>query len=156
MAFSNLNDDSSSLPWDSIKLNEEELESFLGWIDTQSCPSDVHRRKHERYAYRCKGLVVSIDQGNYQSILTAPIRNISNGGMAFLHRAMVHVGRSCRLQIRTPANRWIHITGKVVRARYVTQGIYEIGVQFDEEIDATQFKQRPPAARKLNALEGSG
>lgn len=141
---------------DAVTLSEEALKGFLAWMDAQPQNSQAGRRKHERYSYHCKGLIVTIDQGGYRCRCTAPIRNISNGGISLLHRAMIHVGRPCELQIRTPANQWIHATGKVAWARYVTQGIYEIGVQFDEEIDASPFKDAELPGAAVSSQRSAG
>lgn len=131
-----------SAPFDSVTLSPEALDQLLDMMDCHPQTAGPTRRRHERYACRCKGLII-IDQSGYRSIFTVPIRNVSRGGIAFLHRAMIHTGTPCQLLIRTPANGWIQASGKARRSRYVQIGIYEIGLQLDEEIDPALFQTEP-------------
>ena len=129
------------MPIDSVRLSANELSQLLDEMDRQSETPRLTKRKHERIAFRCMGLVVMVDQNGFLSKLAVPTRNISCGGVAFLHRAMIHVGSPCQVRIRAPGNRWLKTSGQVVRSRYIRTGICEIGLKFDSEIDIGLFAE---------------
>jgi hypothetical protein len=123
-----------------IKLDDEELDALLDEMDSVEMKPAVNHRRHERVPCRCPGVLVIINQQGYQSTFWIPVRDISKGGIAFLHRSMLHKGTPCTIRVRTPGQKWLEVPGKIVRSRYLRNMIYEVGLQFNREIDVEDFK----------------
>lgn len=119
----------------SIKLKPHELANVLNDLDARTSVPVEELRREKRLTCRSTGMFITIDQGGYSSSFLIPVRNVSKGGVAFLHRSMVHGGSRCKIKIKTPQGSWIEAEGKVVRSRHVQGVIHEIAVQFDHEID---------------------
>ena len=63
-----------------------------------------------------------------------PLRNISAGGLSFLHRSMLHVGTTAAITIPHSNGKSLQRAGRVVRSRHVSGMVYEIGLQFDQPL----------------------
>lgn len=103
-------------------------------------PTSDHRAD-PRVNCRCSAVIVIVNQSGYESTFLNPVRNISQSGIAFLHRSMLHQGTQCIIRIRTPDQRWLQLGGDVVRSRYIRSMVYEIGLKFGEPLDLDRFKQ---------------
>lgn len=64
-------------------------------------------------------------------------KDVSTSGICLLYRGYVHPGASCEVELITLYGSWLKIGGRVVRCRYVEDGLHEIGIQFESEIDVT-------------------
>ena len=71
-----------------------------------------------------------------RSAMVTP-KNVSTSGICVLYRGYVHPGANCEVELITLYGSWLQVTGKVVRCRYVEDGMHEIGIKFDHEIDVT-------------------
>lgn len=65
--------------------------------------------------------------------------DLSASGICFLHGAFVHEQTSCIIIVRTNMGDARQILGQVVRCRHLVSHIHEVGVQFHEPIDITNF-----------------
>lgn len=66
-------------------------------------------------------------------------RNISRGGIGFLHGDYVHHNSRCGLALREWDHRVAFTWGQVVRCRHLGGHIHEVGVKFEEPIDIQRF-----------------
>lgn len=103
------------------------------------------RRGHVRCHVREFALFSLLKHNRVDAMFFVPVRNVSNGGAAFLHRCMLHNGETCALQFHLRDGTWIQATGKVVRCRHIEQMVHEIGIQFDTPIVLPGTPREPTA-----------
>ncbi len=122
----------------SIRLSDHRLQQLLDSLDAggQAVPAEAARqRKHERVACRLHAVVLRITHRDEAVNFLVPTRNISRGGLGFLHGSMLHQGTPCKLMLVFKDGRKLKADGTVARCRHVSGMIYEVGVKFDREID---------------------
>jgi hypothetical protein len=95
----------------SIKLKPHELANALNDLDARTTVPVEELRREERLTCHATGMFITIDQGGYSSSFLIPVRNVSKGGVAFLHRCMVHAGSRCKVRIKTPQGSGIEADG---------------------------------------------
>lgn len=66
-------------------------------------------------------------------------RNLSAGGMSFMHGGFLHSGTDIRVALSTNDGSVKTLLGKVRTCRLITRNIHEVGVEFNEKIDAEMF-----------------
>lgn len=129
-----------------VRINEGRARALLDKIDQRPGPAGSERRVEERHAYR-KACLIELTQptGNVVT-LRAPTRNLSRGGLAFLHHSFLHVGTKCRVQLVNTNNRPVRVDGTVSRCEYLEGGIHHVSVCFLQPIDINAFcgKSLPP------------
>lgn len=146
-----------SIAISSIKMMPTALNKLLDELDGNQIIPQLDHRKADRHRCRYTAIIVVVNQHGYQSVFMIPVRDISKSGVAFLHRSMLHRDTPCEIRFRAPNRQWVQISGKVVRSRYVRDMIYEIGLKFDEAVDADQFGWLsagpcvPPRPKKASA-----
>jgi CheY-like chemotaxis protein len=148
---------------DSVRLSQEEREALLTRLDSTPVSAAAReRRSQERVPYRrASRLLVQMHHpgGTEQSFLVSA-RNLSCGGIAFLHGSFVYDGTTCILALITTDHHLLQVEGRVVRCRHVTRHLHDIGVKFDGSIDLDQFVAAAaptgviPASRPVPRLGG--
>ena len=101
----------------------------------RSSSNQANRRSHEREQFRIALLLVTLNPHGQKSSFVVSARNISNGGLAFLHHSKIAVGTPCLLKGFLRSWRLIRMSGEIVRFKEVDEGIYETGLQFGQPID---------------------
>jgi len=134
-----------------VRLDDARLFELLDRLDANQGGAARNRRRHERFSYRTKVLVVHIKQPGSGSPVAylAPARNLSAGGVAFLHGGFLHKGTLCVADLLTVHGRRQRVAGDVVACRHVDGSVHEIGVKFREEIDPANFTLAAVHARVL-------
>ena len=84
--------------------------------------------------------VVSIAQMGSEATYAVPMREISDKGMAFLHRSMLHPNTPCTLHLSLSDGERIDVAGKVAGVRHVEGMIHDIRVAFDRPIDLSGLR----------------
>ncbi len=128
---------SKEAPVRSIKLTPQQTAELMAELDQAATANgnEKSRRLHERFSCRVDAVIVEIDpNGLPPKQFIVPIRNISEGGVAFLHGAMLRVGTHCTLYILLEKGRSFKTTGRVARCRYLQGMVHEIGLKFDAEV----------------------
>ena len=122
---------------DHLRLDPKERRNLLRRLD--QVPEQVGnacRRRHTRYEYRALDLAVSVlHPGGGESRLLVCSRNLSAGGVAFLHGGYLHPGSDCRLMLMRRDGKPIALMGTVRHCRHLQGSCHEIGLQFAQEID---------------------
>jgi CheY-like chemotaxis protein len=89
-------------------------------------------------------------------------RNISAGGLSFIHGGYLHPGSECRIVLPRRDGSPLPVTGVIVHCRHVEGCFHEIGIQFSQELDPGSLLPQADAdqleadgqTRELPALEG--
>ncbi len=98
------------------------------------------RRVDQRFEYRHRDIGLKVEHlGGGSSQLLVSGRNLSSGGVGFLHGAFLHPGSICQLELVTASGQVEHIAGKVVSCRHVEGTVHEVGVQFEQRLDPKRF-----------------
>ena len=127
------------------KLDTADVDQILDQLDHDSKPHDRlyrllrSRRRYERYRYRVRGICVTLFHGDEEATLIVSGRNVSAGGVAFLHTDAIEIRTPCQVRLVDRDEQDQHITGAISRCRHVRAEIHEIGVQFDQTIDPRFF-----------------
>ncbi len=126
---------------DSLRLSRDEQKQIFARMGEQELPSAGERRGENRLNYHKEaGLIVQMHHpgGSIVNYLVRS-RNLSSGGIAFLHGAFVYQGTRCAVALMTTANRVAPFNGKVVRCQLVHRHIHDVGVCFDRPIRLSDF-----------------
>jgi CheY-like chemotaxis protein len=121
---------------------ENVLTGILDELD--ACPSTPVSQNHridERFRYRKKRLTAWIQQPGdaapkKHSVLP---RNLSEGGVGFLHSGFVHTGSKVTVQLITLHGTWQDVEGLVATCRHVRGALHEVGVQFLTHIQPSVY-----------------
>jgi len=127
-----------------MRLDEERINALLDSMDERSGYSDrnIKRERQERYSFRGKSVIVHLQQpGGVSTPFYVHTRNISAGGIAFLHGGFVHATTSCVTQLITLHGTWQNVPGTVKSCRYIESNIHEVNVAFGQPIDVSLFTQ---------------
>ncbi len=124
-----------------IRLDNTRVETLLDHLDNLGGQPETEQRASERYRYRVKGCIVHLQQpgDGCSTPYLVPTRDISAGGLAFLHGGFVHTGTRCLIQLITAGGAWQNMPGVVVRCRYAEDGVHEVAIRFDSEIEPEDY-----------------
>lgn len=127
---------------ETLRLTPREHEALVRALEArEKSEGRTQERKAERWSYhRPDGLVLRIQQpgGDAMDFLVRP-RNLSTGGLGFLHGGFVYPGSICIVTLVSHDGSNVVARGKVVRCACVTGRIHDIGVQFDAPIEIDNF-----------------
>lgn len=129
--------------FDSVRMSKKEYQSLMADMERASAAPvrrhgvNKNRRGQQRFAYHQDAkLICQLTQD-----LSSPMqiivrcRNISIGGLGFLHGAYVHPGTRVVLTLVSANKQGYRINGTIIRCRHLTKTVHEVGVAFDETID---------------------
>ncbi len=99
-----------------------------------------NRREHQRLPFTVSQITVAVmHPGGTLSKFIVACRDLSAGGIAFLHRGFLYTGTQCQIYLPTLTGGGKEVQGKVVRCSHIKSNIHEIGVAFTDRIDPRQF-----------------
>ena len=131
-----------------VRLSDAERQQLLNQLDqSQEIASDKlqpesNRRANIRYPYRKGDIPIIVEQpGGVITRLSVSPRNLSSGGIAFLHGGFLYVGSKCSLQLSAPATDPIVVSGEIVNCRHVDGILHEVSVKFNMPIEPGLFTQ---------------
>ncbi len=136
-----------------IRLDEASVEALLDRIDASGGRVPDDRRAFERYKYRLNTCVIHIRQpgdGGSRAFL-APTRNLSAGGISFLHGGFVHPGSTCMVQLISQHGTWENVKGVIVGAHLIEGTVHEISVCFERSVDPVMYCSEAQKVRVLLA-----
>lgn len=140
----------STKPRQSIRLEPGEIGTILDGLDAGEAGAPDNRRKTERHRWRGDRLLVFIDEDRRETAYRVPTRNISVGGVSFLHGYMISVGTELRLRFEGLAGPARDVFARVCRCRRVQGPIHEVGVRY------VQPAMGPPLLSAVMQAEGAG
>lgn len=129
-------------PVRTIRASEFEQQKIVQALESEPVAErELRKRRSERVTIPDSiGVTANILQpGGTQGNYLVKAHNISRHGVGFLHGAFVHVGSRVTITLSTAKGEQISIVGKAMRCTYVTNGVHELGVAFDEPFDIEGF-----------------
>ena len=129
-----------------VRITDDERSRLLNELDrVQTVASkdvDPHdsRRQYRRYKYRPGHISITVEQpGGVSTRLSVSPRNISAGGLAFLHGGFLYAGSRCTLRLGLEVEDSMKVGGQIVNCRHVEGILHEVSVKFDLPIDPGLF-----------------
>ncbi|UCD27613.1 MAG: PilZ domain-containing protein [Planctomycetota bacterium] len=123
----------SDIPLPSLTLPKEQIERLLDSLDESSGKSGKHpQRRHPRLQFRSRNVIITIfnEQHTPEGIFSVCTRNLSLGGMSFLHSEFLETEKRMRIDIPTTEGEKLRLYSRVAHCRHIGGEVYEIGVQF--------------------------
>ena len=130
-----------------VRLSDSERDRLLDRLDrsgTRKPPARegpaIDRRKDPRLEYREAEVPFVVEHpGGGGTWLLVAARNLSAGGMAFIHGGFLHLGSRCRLLLHRLDGERELIGGEIVNCRHVEGALHEFSVRFDRKIELSEF-----------------
>ena len=131
----------------SLGLRQRELSELLDQLDLPDTPSKGAKRDFVRWPFRRITIPLKVFHPNGTSAgFNVACRNISRGGLAFLHSAFLHQGTRCSVTLNHPNRGEVTVDGWVARCCHRSGMIHEIGMTFAEPIEVREFLSQDPLA----------
>jgi CheY-like chemotaxis protein len=120
-----------------VRLNTAERSKLLCRLDDEPPgASGRDRRRYKRWEYRRSDIAVLVQHpggGTGRYLVCA--RNISAGGISFIHGGYLHPGSECRIVLPRRDGMPLPVTGIIVHCRHLEGCFHEIGIRFSQELD---------------------
>lgn len=130
----------SSLPDSKRSELLDQLDGKLSTSARRSVGRGRDRRIDPRWEFRSQNVALRVEHlGGGVSHLLVCGRNLSSGGIGFLHGGYLHPGSHCQFDLITTTGETDVVIGHVVSCRHVEGVVHEVGVQFERRIDAERF-----------------
>lgn len=127
---------------ETIRLSDTEKNRVVSDLDKSTSQAPVASDKRElRIGYRPGNDVQVVIHHLYGQPVRYKVvpRNLSTGGIAFLHGQFVHPNSICVVFLPTLGQSSLtEVPGKIVRCRYISGMLHEIAVQFTQPIDLSR------------------
>lgn len=131
-----------------VRISDDERRRLLDELDqvqtvaSEDVSPDDNRRQDRRFTYRPSHISIAVEQpGGVTTRLSVSPRNISAGGVAFLHGGFLYTGSRCTLWLGSQFKRPMEIAGKIVNCRHIQGLLHEVSVEFDRALDPSLFVQ---------------
>lgn len=129
---------------DSVRLASHECGALLDSLDKASAGgAGATKRGTKRWRYRNRILASIKQNGLAQTFYVSP-RNLSSGGIAFLHGGYVHPGSPIAVALRDKLDEIKTFRGRVTRCSHVKGRLHEVAVHFETRLNPKDFV--PPTA----------
>ncbi|MHC4614060.1 MAG: response regulator [Planctomycetota bacterium] len=147
-----------------VRLNHAGRSKLLCRLDdTPAGAAGRDRRRYKRWEYRRSDIAVLVQHpggGTGRYLVCA--RNISAGGISFIHGGYLHPGSECRIVLPRRDGMPLPVTGIIVHCRHVEGCFHEIGIRFAQELDPASLLPQSEdgesgaddQTRELPALDG--
>lgn len=124
-----------------LGLQSGALNRLLDGLDADTAGARSGKRTYARWPYRVSTISTTFRSGptGQSSTVILAGRNLSKTGMALLHRAYVHAGTECVVQLPRLDGGLDLIEGRVTRCTHVSGVVHEIGVRFHGPIAVRKY-----------------
>ena len=120
-----------------VHLDSTERSKLLSRLDEADARQPGHdKRRWKRWEYRMSDIALIVQHpGGGSGRFLVCARNISAGGISFIHGGYVHPGSECRILLPRRDGTPLLVAGVVVHCRHVESNHHEVGIRFLQEID---------------------
>jgi CheY-like chemotaxis protein len=119
--------------------DEVEVIEALSRNPTNNAGKERRRQSRVPYEHRA-GLIVQMHHpGGSVATYLVRVRDLSTGGVGFLHGSFVYCGTRCTMALLTTDGKTVCVEGKVVRCSHVRKHIHQIGLRFNTPIRLRDF-----------------
>lgn len=134
--------------FDSVRLGRIERERVLNALERPSRNQPAkQKRLFKRVTFRQTNIPITVE--TYGGCLMKYLvcgRNISKGGMGFLHGGFLHPGNASDIVLTTIDGEKQIIQGTIVQCRFITGRLHEVGVKFNHTINPALFTKEAAGA----------
>ncbi len=127
----------------SLGLDATRLNQLLDLLDTKGEGGAKLKRVHVRWPFRHDSVTLRLIEGfGSRREFKVAARNLSNSGVSLIHNAYVHPMTQCEVKVpisNGEPNETQTVKGVVRRCTHIHGVVHEVGVEFDEPVDARQF-----------------
>ncbi len=125
---------------DTLRLTDEQWQALSSKLD-QEDPYMIGQRQHKRIIYRkLAQIAVAIQRPDGEwAKYAVRSRDLSPGGIGFIHGAFIYSGCACRVILKDSHDRVVCLDGSIKRCELVDGNAHHIGVQFEEPINLADF-----------------
>lgn len=131
---------------DHVRISEAQREQLLDRLDRAAggaISPGAKKRKDPRLVYRQANIAVTVEHpAGGSSRLLVCARNLSAGGMAFVHGGFLYPGSACRICLPTTEGQNMIVAGTIVNCRHVQAALHEVSVRFARRLDPHRFLAR--------------
>ena len=136
------------------RLSDTARQEFLDRLDrsasTERASRGIHRnnqRKDTRWTYRQSDIAVTVEHpaGGVSRLLLMS-RNLSAGGISFLHSGFLYPGSRCQVALPRLDGEHHIANGSIVTCRHVQGLIHEVCIKFERRIEPPQYVASPETA----------
>jgi len=125
-----------------LRMSDEQLTTLIERLngETGSAPPRDSQRSCKRWPTTFQRMILTIRKSSRESqhLVVVP-RNISTGGLACIHGGFLHPGTPCYMTLQTKGAGARTLQGSIVRCRHLERHLHDLGVQFAEPVDPSQF-----------------
>ena len=120
-------------------ISDQQWVSLLERIAREQSDIDGPRRRTEpRHPYHVTCILRLGYPGQTPGTYLVRCRNLSTGGMGFVHSAMLEPGTRCALALQGNGGAGCIVAARIAWCRPIEQ-VYDVGVQFDEPIEVCRY-----------------
>jgi hypothetical protein len=128
---------------DILRLAEDQVRDIGRELNREDDGSKgADRRKEGRFSYIVpEGITVEVESltsGSGRFYRSCP-RNISRGGMAFLHGGFIHPGTRCQITLIAIDDEKVTVRATVRACRYIRGKVHHVGVEFETPVNVEDF-----------------
>lgn len=148
---------------DTLQLTSTERANILRLLERRSCGvSTPSQRRMERHSYEpslAPLIEINGPAGEPGQAFVVIGRNLSEGGLAFLHGGPLAIGAPCSVTLFDKEGTPEVVHARIVRCRKVAGRIHELGIGFTGKIEVGRFtgpcKPGAPDAQPESGLQDS-
>lgn len=128
-------------------MSDQQWLSLISRIQHSRTPHGVQRRREPRVPVKLHCIIRITQRGAGSATYTVRTRNISSGGIGFIHDKPMMIGAMCTVALESADQGGRVVCGRVAWCRPIPSagGPCEVGLQFDQPIDIGPIVS-PPAA----------
>ncbi|MEM1027420.1 MAG: PilZ domain-containing protein [Planctomycetota bacterium] len=128
----------------SLNLTEKQWETLIATLEAGKGPTVPATRDRrdldvKRYPHVRRVALRVIHTGGQKTSHLVRSRNLSVGGMGFIHLSFLYPGTVCHVALQTRHGESVALAGKVSWCRHVSGQSHEIGLRFDQLIQIDEF-----------------
>ena len=113
--------------------------------DAEDFRGDERRRSTEpRHDTRMKCLLRLGYPGQKPGTYVVRSRNLSSGGMGFVHNAYVEAGTHCAVALQHADGYGVVASGRIAWCRRIDLDVFDVGISFDEPIEIDAYIPTDP------------